>query len=55
MQNTAFINTCVLTLALAGMSLAQAAVSPEQAARLKSELMPLGGERAGNADASIPA
>src|SRR5689334_6322452 len=55
MQNKAFLNTCVLTLALAGMSLAQAAVSPEQAARLKTELTPLGGERAGNADGSIPA
>ncbi|URM26005.1 DUF1329 domain-containing protein [Pseudomonas frederiksbergensis] len=54
MQNNAFLNTCVLTLALAGISLAQAAVSPEQAARLKSELTPLGGERAGNADGSIP-
>ncbi|WP_367375484.1 DUF1329 domain-containing protein [Pseudomonas lini] len=55
MQNNAFLNTCVLTLALAGISLAQAAVSPEQAARLKSELTPLGGVRAGNADGSIPA
>ncbi|KAB0562114.1 DUF1329 domain-containing protein, partial [Pseudomonas palleroniana] len=55
MQNTAFLNTCVLTLALAGMGLAQAAVSPEQAARLKTDLTPLGGERAGNADGSIPA
>ncbi|MCE6977038.1 DUF1329 domain-containing protein [Pseudomonas frederiksbergensis] len=54
MQNNAFLNTCVLTLALASISLAQAAVSPEQAARLKSELTPLGGERAGNADGSIP-
>ncbi|KNH45934.1 DUF1329 domain-containing protein [Pseudomonas lini] len=54
MQNNAFLNTCVLTLTLAGMSLAQAAVSPEQAARLKTELTPLGGERAGNADGSIP-
>ncbi|KHK66307.1 hypothetical protein UG46_13985 [Pseudomonas fluorescens] len=55
MQNTTFLNTCLLTLALTGMSLAQAAVSPEQAARLKTDLTPLGGERAGNADGSIPA
>ncbi len=34
---------------------AQAKVSPEQAARLKTDLMPLGGEKAGNADGSIPA
>ena len=32
-----------------------AAVSPEQAARLGEDLTPLGAERAGNADGSIPA
>ena len=31
------------------------AVSPQDAARLGAELTPLGGERAGNADGSIPA
>ncbi|MGP8035113.1 MAG: DUF1329 domain-containing protein [Steroidobacteraceae bacterium] len=35
--------------------LAWGAVSPEQAARLGAELTPLGGEKAGNADGSIPA
>jgi len=35
--------------------LAQAAVSAQEAARLKSELTPLGGEKAGNADGTIPA
>ncbi|HXG27987.1 MAG TPA: DUF1329 domain-containing protein [Nevskiales bacterium] len=35
--------------------LALAKVSPEEAERLKNDLMPLGGERAGNADGSIPA
>lgn len=34
---------------------AQAAVTPEEAAKLKSSLMPLGGEKAGNKDGSIPA
>jgi hypothetical protein len=34
---------------------AQAAVLPEEAAKLKSVLTPLGGERAGNHDGSIPA
>jgi hypothetical protein len=34
---------------------AEAGVSAEEAAKLKSELMPLGGERGGNADGSIPA
>ncbi|MBJ7538649.1 DUF1329 domain-containing protein [Marinomonas transparens] len=33
----------------------QAAVSPEQAARLGADLTPFGGEKAGNADGSIPA
>ena len=55
MQNNTLLNTCLLTLALAGVSLAQAAVPPEQVARLKSELTPFGAERAGNADGSIPA
>jgi len=34
---------------------AQAAVTPEEASQLKSSLMPLGGERAGNKEGSIPA
>jgi len=34
---------------------AMAGVSPAEAARLKSELTPLGAERAGNADGTIPA
>src|SRR5439155_839157 len=36
-------------------ALLRAAVSPEEAARLGAELTPLGGEKAGNADGSIPA
>jgi hypothetical protein len=32
-----------------------AGVSPEEAGRLKTDLMPLGGERAGNKDGTIPA
>lgn len=43
----------LVVLALAGA--AQAAVTPEQAAKLKTTLTPLGGERAGNADGTIPA
>jgi len=34
---------------------AQAGVTPEEAAKLKTELTPLGGEKAGNKDGSIPA
>lgn len=45
----------VLTLVTMMASAAYAAVSPEQAAQLKSSLTPLGAEKAGNADGSIPA
>jgi hypothetical protein len=43
-----------LTAILMGVNGAQAAVTAEQAEALKSTLTPLGGERAGNADGSIP-
>jgi hypothetical protein len=46
----------IAALMALAMSLPVAAkVSPEEAALLKTKLMPLGGERAGNADGSIPA
>lgn len=41
--------------ALLAVFAAQAAVTAEESAKLKSELTPLGAERAGNADGSIPA
>ena len=44
----------VLLLAIAN-TFANAAVTPEEAARLKSELTPLGAEKAGNKDGTIPA
>lgn len=44
-----------MLISLCGIGSAVAAVSPEQAARLQGNLTPLGGERAGNADGSIPA
>jgi hypothetical protein len=43
------------TLIAAASQAALAAVSAEEAARLKSELTPFGAERAGNKDGSIPA
>lgn len=46
--------TTVVTLLLMG-GVAHAAVSPEEAARLKKDLTPFGAERAANADGSIPA
>ncbi len=48
----------LIPLAAAGLLFAPAAwgaVSPEEAARLGAELTPLGGEKAANADGSIPA
>lgn len=42
-------------LSLCSLGTAVAAVTAEQAARLNTDLTPLGGERAGNADGSIPA
>ncbi|MBV1789129.1 DUF1329 domain-containing protein [Marinobacterium sp. D7] len=45
----------LLTGALVGLSLPGWAVSTEEAAQLGSTLTPLGGERAANADGSIPA
>lgn len=48
------VTTSAIALALS-VSFAQAKVSQEQASKLGSELTPLGGEKAGNADGSIPA
>jgi len=48
----------LIRLSAAGMliaSVAWGAVSPQEAARLGTDLTPLGGEKAGNADGSIPA
>src|SRR6185295_7626518 len=44
----------LLSFGLASMP-AMAKVSPEEAQHLKSDLTPLGGEKAANADGSIPA
>src|SRR3546814_4854380 len=49
------IATCVLGCASLLVGVAQAAVSPEQAARLGKDLTPTGAEQAGNADGTIPA
>jgi hypothetical protein len=45
----------LLSLMLMGAQQAVAAVGADQAAKLNNELTPLGAERAGNADGSIPA
>lgn len=51
-----FTRLTLLTLACATLAapMAQAAVSAEEAAKLKTTLTPLGAERAGNKDGSIP-
>lgn len=50
------LRTAVAAIALAlGTQAALAAVTAEEAAKLKSILTPLGGEKAGNKDGSIPA
>src|SRR5512135_2794378 len=48
-----FLLSIGLACGLAGIAPAQ--VAPEQLARLNSDLTPVGAERAGNADGSIPA
>lgn len=55
-QDTLNATARFLAMALALASFGAAAkVSPEEAAKLKSTLMPLGGEKAANADGAIPA
>ncbi|TRY30078.1 DUF1329 domain-containing protein [Aliiglaciecola sp. M165] len=53
MMNKLIMTTSAVALALS-VSLAQAKVSEAEAAKLGNELTPLGGEKAGNADGSIP-
>ena len=53
MKNIAFW-TPALLCALAATTATHAGVTTQEAARLKSDLTPLGAERAGNADGSIP-
>ncbi|MDB5975016.1 MAG: hypothetical protein JWR07_1776 [Nevskia sp.] len=48
-----FILAAVAAASITGQAIA--AVSPDEAAKLKTTLTPLGAERAGNADGSIPA
>lgn len=49
------ISMLTAAAAVSGMVPAVAAVSADEAAKLKSELTPFGGQKAGNADGSIPA
>ncbi|HSX65601.1 MAG TPA: hypothetical protein VLF15_12785, partial [Pseudoxanthomonas sp.] len=54
MNKHVFVAAATLTLGLA-IGQAHAAVSAEQANALKDTLTPLGAEKAGNSDGSIPA
>ena len=53
-KNTLF-QAGALVLSLLACSVAMAKVSPEEAAKLGTSLTPMGAEKAGNADGSIPA
>jgi hypothetical protein len=55
MATSPFLPAALAALAFTCSLSAQAAVSAEEAAKLKSELTPLGAEKAGNRDGSIPA
>ncbi|MFJ2338903.1 DUF1329 domain-containing protein [Pseudomonas protegens] len=52
---TQLLRTTLAASLLAASLATQAKVSPEEAARLDRDLTPMGAERAGNADGSIPA
>jgi hypothetical protein len=54
MNISTFTIAGLLGSAIAFVPLAQAAVSPEEAAQLKTTLTPVGAERAGNEDGTIP-
>ena len=49
------LSTLIMGVLLTSSQLAAAAVSPEEAARLKANLTPLGAERAANQEGTIPA
>lgn len=55
MKHSKFTCYSVVLAASLGAAIAHAAVSAEEAAKLKSELTPLGGEKAGNKEGTIPA
>jgi hypothetical protein len=54
-QSMKIILSAVLCLLLAGVGIANAKITAQEAEQLKSTLTPFGGEKAGNADGSIPA
>lgn len=53
-MNIAVFKYTALSLCIGAVMTAQAAVSPEQAAQLGANLTPIGAERAGNAEGTIP-
>lgn len=55
MMNKKLISIAIASAALSLSAWTQAAVSVEEAARLGNDLTPVGAEKAGNADGSIPA
>jgi hypothetical protein len=55
MFKTKLIPLAALAMAVAAAPAVWAAVTAEEAGKLKTELTPLGAEKAGNKDGSIPA
>ena len=53
MRNASILTACACLVLLVALP-AAAGLSPEEIARLGKDLTPLGGEKAGNADGSIP-
>ncbi len=53
-MNKQLIPVAVASALFFGAGVAQAAISPEEVKRLQGDLTPVGAERAGNADGSIP-
>jgi hypothetical protein len=54
-RNPSLLNVIVLAVSMAASSTTGAAVSADEAAKLNSSLTPLGAERAGNKEGTIPA
>jgi Protein of unknown function (DUF1329) len=53
-RNASLLNVIVLTASMAAATTAGAAVSADEAAKLKTTLTPLGAEKAGNKEGTIP-
>ena len=55
MASSPLVRTALAALAITSSLAAHAAVSADEAAKLKTELTPFGAEKAGNREGTIPA